>query len=742
MINRIRNFFAEKQKSNTKFKPNLTEVALSESGLYGAGDFSKWNPDILLSRKGPDIYKRMMQDDQIKAVMQFKIDSVINRGYYFDIDSKNKDHEEIAAFFKLVLDQIQGNFIDKLSAILSALPFGFSIVEKIYMPIEYEGKTYWGIKNLKLRPFDSFNGGIKVDQYDNITELRQNIIDVKIPMDKVIYFVHNPIYDEHYGESDLRAAYRSYWSKDIIIKLQNMHLERHAGGFIWASIDGNLSITQSNNVKDLISNVSGAMGAMLPKNVELKQFNPMNTDAFERAIAQHDKAIAKSVLVPNLLGLTEQGATGSYAQSQTHEQAFLNILSTIDSRVAEVLNEQLFRQLCIWNFGHSNFPRYKFNKLTKAQQVELLKAWGELIGKGAVTKSDSDESHIRMLLDFPEKEEPEKVEKMPIPITPEDIGNPSDNESEPSEEETRDYGLHKPSKNEFIEDKKIKLSPIPWLNRVDFAKIKKDLNEADEKHVGQLNDIMGQVKLSLQKQIANIVGQRSLGNVKPNEFNTIVIPKKFISGLKTVMRENLQEVIDTQYEQAKTEVPKKEFKKTIPSGMDKTQIERFFKNKNNFFVTGVLQQDVLNATLQVLQNGIKYDKTLKDTIQALDEDTTLVSVLPNTDAAGRPVNVPLRLENIVRTNTGDAVNQARQALFTSPEMQGFVIAFEYSAIIDDRTSGICEDLNGKIKKDWNNYTPPNHYQCRSILVPINIFDGWSGKEDNIPASTKPLKGFG
>jgi len=740
MIKKILSFFAEKEKPDTNFKPNLTEVALCSSGLYGSKDFAKWNPDVLLSRKGPDIYRRMMQDDQVKAVMQFKIDSVISRGWYFDIDPENKDHEEIAAFFKSVIDQIRGNFIDKLSAILSALMFGFSVVEKVYMPIDYDGRTYWGIKDLKLRPFDSFNGGIIIDQYGNITEVTQIISNVKIPLDKVIYFVHNPGYDEHYGESDLRAAYRSYWSKDIIIKLQNMHLERHAGGFMWAKVDGNLSKAQADNLKDLVSNVSGSMGAMLPANVELNVINPMNTDAFERAISQHDKAIAKSVLVPNLLGLTEQGATGSFAQSQTHEQAFLNILSTIDSRLSEACNEQIFRQLAMWNFGEVDFPRFKFNKLTREQQVELLKAWGELVGKGAVTKSDSDESHIRTLLDFPAKEEPEEIEEVPAV--------PGEKEAPVSEGEVESIGQDKPTEDEKQkeeeddDDQKSKFIDKPWLRRLDFKKIERELDSADEKHVKELNDVMGQVKISLQKQISTIVGQRSLGNVKPNEFGTIAIPKKYINELKTVMRTNLQDVIDTQYEQAKTEVPKKEFKKVIPSGMDKTQIERFFKSKTDFFITGVLQQDVLNATLQVLQNSIKYDKTLKDTMSALDEDTKLVSVLPTTDVAGRPVNIPLRLENIVRTNTGDALNQARQALFTSPEMQGFVIAFEYSAVMDDRTTDICDTLNGRIKKDWSNYTPPNHYMCRSILVPINIFDGWDGKEANIPAGTKPLKGFG
>lgn len=727
MIKKITSLFKKKpQPEPTNFKPTLTEIALSDSGLYSVKDFSKWNPDILLSSKGPDIYKRMMQDDQIKAVMQFKIDCVVNRGYYFDIAPDNEDHAAIADFFKTVIDQMRGNFIDKLTAILSALIYGFSIVEKVYSSIEHDGKTYWGLKDLKLRPFDSFNGGIIVDQYGNIIELKQVISNVSIPLDKVIHFVHNPTCDEHYGESDLRAAYRSYWSKDIIIKLQNMHLERHAGGFMWAQVKGDLTKDQSNNLKSLIGNVSGAMGAMLPDNVELKQFNPLNTDAFERAIAQHDKAIAKSVLVPNLLGLTEQGATGSYAQSQTHEQAFLNILSTIDGRLAEVLNEQLFRQLSLWNFGTTDFPRFKFNKLSNDQKVALIKAWGELIGKGAVVKSDSDEEHIRQVLEFPEKT---KAVETPIGEGIEPVSKKTEDKVK-EEEEEKDILL-----NTLATERS-------WIRRVDFVKLGKELDAADEKHVKELNNVMGQIKISLQQQIIKIVGQRSLGNVALKELETIAIPKKFIAELRNIMRYNLDDVINDQYERAKKEVPKKEFKNVILPGMDKTQIERFFKNKTDFFITGVLDRSVLNAVLQEMLNAVKYDKTLKDTLNSIDDNTSLKAILPTTDSLGRPVNIPIRLETIVRTNTSDAVNQARQALFTSPEMQGFVVAFEYSAIMDDRTSEVCEALNGRIRKDWGSNTPPNHYNCRSILVPVNIFDEWSGKEDTIPTSIKPQEGFG
>lgn len=47
--------------------------------------------------------------------------------------------------------------------------------------------------------------------------------------------------------------------------------------------------------------------------------------------------------------------------------------------------------------------------------------------------------------------------------------------------------------------------------------------------------------------------------------------------------------------------------------------------------------------------------------------------------------------------------------------------FEYSAIIDERTTQICQRLNGKIfKRSETSLIPPNHYNCRSIVVPVNI----------------------
>jgi SPP1 gp7 family putative phage head morphogenesis protein len=209
------------------------------------------------------------------------------------------------------------------------------------------------------------------------------------------------------------------------------------------------------------------------------------------------------------------------------------------------------------------------------------------------------------------------------------------------------------------------------------------------------------------------------------------------------MKTNIENTFNSQIEIAEKELPKK-FKsreKLILPGMDITNVTRFLREKGEFYITKVLDQDVLNQVMTCLQNGILYDKSLKQIILDIEKDTKLVSLLPKTDSSGRAVNIPMRIETIVRTNNSSAMNTARTAMFNREEYKGFIEAFEYSAILDDRVTDICESLNGRIRKDWGAYTPPNHFNCRSILVPVTILDEWNGKESTIPANIKPSEGF-
>lgn len=101
-----------------------------------------------------------------------------------------------------------------------------------------------------------------------------------------------------------------------------------------------------------------------------------------------------------------------------------------------------------------------------------------------------------------------------------------------------------------------------------------------------------------------------------------------------------------------------------------------------------------------------------------------------------------RLDTIVRTNVFDAFNEARFGYFTDPALEGFVEAFEYSAILDENTTEICTALDGftapAADDVWNTYAPPNHYNCRSVLIPVVLGDSW---QQSAEPPVEPQAGF-
>jgi len=73
-----------------------------------------------------------------------------------------------------------------------------------------------------------------------------------------------------------------------------------------------------------------------------------------------------------------------------------------------------------------------------------------------------------------------------------------------------------------------------------------------------------------------------------------------------------------------------------------------------------------------------------------------------------------------------------------------LIGYEYSVVMDNRTSHFCAPLHGKkVRRDELVYVPPLHPHCRTILEPVYSFD--NGAEDiewQDPQAAKGAPGFG
>ena len=712
------------QKEEVKEPVKGHSLYAFDSLIYGGRGnvFDLYNPDDLIIKKGNEVYENMINDDQVKAVLAFKKAAVISRGYYFQKEVGNEEHEKIADFFYQVIEKMNGSFSSKIKGMLSAYANGFYIGELIWDNINFDNKTYWTVKDIRKKPFSTFK--FKVDEYGNIVELVQynGAKEKKVNIEKVIHFVYQPEENMYYGKSDLRSCYRSWWSKDIIIKFQNIHIERHASGLpVIKAMEGSNPDAKTSILK-MLKNLTTGAGFYLPKGYEMEVHSPQTTDSYEKAVAQHDKAIAKSVLVPNLLGLSEQGATGSYAQSQTHFDAFIWIIDADTADLCETLNEQLWKPLAEVNFGTDDYPKMQMGELTRSQKESLARLWNELTKGKAVTNTDDDEAYTRELLGYPEK--PEEVE-----------------EEKPIEEEPIiDDSLLPDSINPLDPALMVAFQEKPWLRRVNFKAIESTFTKNEPELTEDLNIIMGRVRLSLEKQIVTIVGDRTtMGAVQFKEFDALKIPKKELSNISKTVRNNLTGVFNSNYARAAKELPKKKFENIV--GMDKTRADRFLSQRS-LYIKDIINNDVLESVKHVLSQGIKYDKSMKAVIQELDTDTKVRELLPEVDAAGRTINVAARLENIARTNTAEAINQSRMSLFGDPSLKGFVRAYEYSAVLDGRVTDICSTLHGQVKRNWDNYLPPNHYQCRSVLVAVTEVDDWDEKEYNIPTRIQPHKGFG
>ena len=105
---------------------------------------------------------------------------------------------------------------------------------------------------------------------------------------------------------------------------------------------------------------------------------------------------------------------------------------------------------------------------------------------------------------------------------------------------------------------------------------------------------------------------------------------------------------------------------------------------------------------------------------------------------------PAKLETLVRTNATMAYNQGRLAEMQDPDVKQSIPAYRYSAIMDDRTTDICQSADGRVwaadDEIWDVWTPPNHFNCRSVLLPVFVGEEYelSGKSGLV----QPAAGFG
>jgi SPP1 gp7 family putative phage head morphogenesis protein len=164
-------------------------------------------------------------------------------------------------------------------------------------------------------------------------------------------------------------------------------------------------------------------------------------------------------------------------------------------------------------------------------------------------------------------------------------------------------------------------------------------------------------------------------------------------------------------------------------------------NRASFTIAGELSEDLLTKAKGILDRAIRRGTPRRVVEQQL-ADLFRRYIPSSADELLRAD----RLANIVRTNFSEAFNTGRNNFFHDPDVWVHIEAFSYSAVMDDRTTDICESWQGTtVRKDDPRYAemnPPNHYQCRSVWVPVTVKEKFRATDRNkVTRLPSPAAGF-
>ena len=333
------------------------------SRLIAGWTITPYNPSWLVTLKGLSIYDAMKRDDQVKAALKFKKDSVLAAGWEVVSPGDQDEDWEVTRFVQDTLKAVEGGWHIVLTNVLGALDYGYSCGERIYAEVpqgEWAGKLGLArVQSIKPHYIDFLT-----DEYGRLQGLQQQLVlgaaERVLPPAKFILYTNQPEFGNYYGTADLEAAYRPWWVKDNAYKWLAVTLERFGMPPLFAMYNPDAyQGAQIEELKKVVKGIQNATLGVLPRRQESdlemwsQQLGRESSNIFLASMDRFDQHIARALLVPSMIGVVaDEGRVGSLARSQEHASSFLRVVGQIQQDVATtVMNAQVIPQLCDLNYA-------------------------------------------------------------------------------------------------------------------------------------------------------------------------------------------------------------------------------------------------------------------------------------------------------------------------------------------------------------------------------------------------------
>ena len=673
-----------------------------------------YNPDDIWQKTGDySIYEEMAEDDQVSVCLQLKKDLILGSGY--QILTEEDGQEEIVKDIEQGLeDDCDAPFLDSIEEIMDAYTKGFSLTEKIFK-VRDNGKL--GVKALKTRHPNSWL--LFQDDKGNIEKYEQQTINGKLDIDpkSLIHFVNNRKYQNPYGTSDLRSCYAAWFAKRQVVRYFGIFLEKAASPIPIGKYDKNAPANTAENLLNILKKFQTKTAIAIPKDLEVQFLEcKSNGEAYSKALNIFNMFIARSLFIPDLMGMSgSETSGGSHALGKEQMNVFFMHINRRRMSLEKLINKHIIWPMVVYNYGFiENFPKFKFKPLDDSLAIEYAKAWLEAV-KGKVFKANEEEiNHFRKMVKFPEGEviveEPQQQGGIdPItgkPLPPKEMSE-NENESEVGAEENEESSKEDKKDAQKSDQKKQTFGKVfdqvtgDYHKKVNFKAIETKLNDYDQSLIADSQPLIKKIYNDLYDQIQK---KKIVSDKKVERIDSLKL--KNLSELKKILKNSLLSLYKDAQSQASQEIFKSQYRAPTTS-------EEFLKilEEETFSYIGDWNYQVLKKVKAELIAAIKDGRPLSDALDVLDDEGKKLS--------------EQSLERFARTKHTEVLNRGRHDFF---EKSGVISGYQYSAILDDRTSEICRGLHGKKFKAGDEPIPPMHFNCRSVLIPITKYEEFDPSE--------------
>lgn len=701
-----------------------------------------YNPDPYCSGNNYDIYDEMLDDEQVKVALELKKNFVLNSGWRVVVedikpqpeikqkslaidyeareeellakaDARNADREkrnaemEAAKARRCKLDAMAqevtaglcavgknddymgASFEDALRDILSAYPYGFSVTEPVYEIVH--GKYVF--KNFLTRPPHTFR--FELDDKGRVVDVIQATArgDKRLSPQRLLHYVYQPEFGNPYGRSDLRAAHNAWKAKKFMLRFYARHMERFGSPTTVGRYAQGMDTAQIQRFHDLLAKIQNSTTVTIPEGALVEFLFATNNAgaAFKEALNFYDTQIARAILVPDLLGVSGSKTDGgSMALGKEQFNVFLGMVKRDREALARKLTLKCIQPLVRANYGPTYDARFEFTPYQDGDDHEMLRIWVEAV-KGKVFKANEDEiNHLRKAAGFPEGPV-EMPEPMPIP----QLGGPEQHQEQKDKKDLSAAGEVRIFRELTTHEKK-----------VDFASARRIL-VTEPRNVKERIQAAGKVIYTdfiEQVREAQIIRRKDIGRL-------MLLQPRHLKDMNAALSPYFQTVYRAGQEQARREL--------FPAGdkrfaATETPAAKFLEmlRDETFKIVGDYSFHVTKKARDLIVQGLK-DGAAQADIFALVRETL------DTESDNW-------VQTVLQTKTTEFYNRSRKEYWDNDPLASQIVSgYEFSAILDDRTTEVCAHLDGRVfeKGEYaQRIMPPLHFNCRSQLVPVTIFE--------------------